>query len=69
MQLAVWDTVFLLDMVNLPKCVPEGTLRQFIADIFGSSLTLKLGQSIFPSLGANLMRPTVMLYRTYRVCN
>ena len=46
LQLAVRDAAFLLDMVNLPKCVPETTLRQFMADVFGSDSQLKLGVTV-----------------------
>ena len=49
LQLAVRDAAFLLDMVNLPKCVPEKTLRQFMMDVFGSNSQLKLG-AVCPSM-------------------
>ena len=43
LQLAVAGSVFLLDMVHLPRRVREKTLRRFISDVFGSTSTLKLG--------------------------
>ena len=46
LQLAVAGSVFLLDMVHLPRRVREKTLRRFISDVFGSTSTLKLGMCV-----------------------
>lgn len=43
LQLAVAGSVFLLDMVHLPRRVKEESLRQFVSDVFGSRQSLKLG--------------------------
>ena len=44
LQLAVHDTVYLLDMLALRLSVPHSQLRTFIRDIFSNNSTLKLGQ-------------------------
>ena len=43
MQLAVNDTVYLLDMLALPQRIPQSKLRSFIRDIFANNSTIKLG--------------------------
>lgn len=46
MQLALNDTVYLLDMLALPQRIPQSKLRSFIRDIFANNSTIKLGYSI-----------------------
>ena len=43
MQLALNDTVYLLDMLALPQRIPQSKLRSFIRDIFANNSTIKLG--------------------------
>ena len=43
LQLAVSDSVYLLDMLALPHCVPHSELRAFTRDVFSNPSTLKLG--------------------------
>ena len=59
LQLAVRDAAFLLDMVNLPKCVPERTLRQFMLDVFGSDSQLKLGVTVVCTI---MQLPVCIMY-------
>ncbi|CAI8028734.1 Exonuclease mut-7 homolog [Geodia barretti] len=46
LQLAVNDSVYLLDMLALPHCVPHSELREFMFDVFSNPSTLKLGYSV-----------------------
>ena len=52
LQLAVAGSVFLLDMVHLPRRVREKTLRRFVSEVFGSTSTLKLG--MYVSVGVSV---------------
>ena len=43
MQLATREVVYLLDVVALPARITKDTLRDFIAAVFSSKDTIKLG--------------------------
>ena len=44
MQLAIKEAVYLLDVITLTARVAKDNLRNFIAAVFSSSDTIKLGQ-------------------------
>ncbi|KAL5484494.1 hypothetical protein EMCRGX_G021006 [Ephydatia muelleri] len=46
LQLAVQNSVFLLDMLNLPKVISQYELKSFFVSIFGNCKMLKLGYQI-----------------------
>ena len=43
LQLAVYDAVYLLDMLELRSSLPHSQLRAFMRDIFCNKSTVKLG--------------------------
>ena len=49
LQLAVQNSVFLLDMLTLPKAISQYELKNFFVSIFGNCKILKLGE-FFPPI-------------------
>ena len=58
MQLATKKVVYLLDVIALPTRITQDTLRDFIAAVFSSSDTIKLGHCMFQPM---IMHDTLLL--------